>query len=116
MVLMLLFIAMFAIYLRLELPQVFRDNAMLAMFTILTVVVIGATVGGLRDLRVRLTSELEVRRAVEARIREAEQRHRAMLDHAPTIIIMLDRDGRFLFLNRQAAADGRRAERQGHAH
>ena len=43
MVLMLLFIAMFAIYLRLELPQVFRDNAMLAMFTLLTMVVMGAT-------------------------------------------------------------------------
>ena len=43
MVLMLLFIAMFAIYLRLELPHVFRDNTMLAMFTLLTVVVMGAT-------------------------------------------------------------------------
>jgi hypothetical protein len=42
MVLMMLFIAMFAIYLRLELPQVFRDNAMLAMFTMLTAVVMGA--------------------------------------------------------------------------
>ncbi|MGH7730974.1 MAG: HD family phosphohydrolase [Candidatus Eiseniibacteriota bacterium] len=42
MVLMMLFIAMFAIYLRLELPHVFRDNAMLAMFTLLTVVVMGA--------------------------------------------------------------------------
>jgi putative nucleotidyltransferase with HDIG domain len=43
MVLMLLFIAMFMIYLRLELPQVFRDNAMLAMFTLLTGVVMGAS-------------------------------------------------------------------------
>ena len=43
MVLMLLFIAMFAIYLRLELPQVFRDNTMLAMFTLLTGVVMGAS-------------------------------------------------------------------------
>jgi len=43
MALMLLFIAIFAIYLRLELPQVFRDNAMLAMFTLLTAVVMGAT-------------------------------------------------------------------------
>jgi len=43
MVLMLLFLAIFAIYMRLELPQVFRDNAMLAMFTLLTVVVMGAT-------------------------------------------------------------------------
>ena len=42
MVLMLLFIAMFAIYLRLELPRVFQDNAMLAMFTLLTVVVMGS--------------------------------------------------------------------------
>jgi cyclic-di-AMP phosphodiesterase PgpH len=43
MVLMLLFIAIFAIYLRLELPQVFRDNAMMAMFTMLVAVVMGAT-------------------------------------------------------------------------
>jgi hypothetical protein len=43
MALMLLFIAIFAVYLRLELPQVFRDNAMLAMFTLLAAVVMGAT-------------------------------------------------------------------------
>jgi len=39
MLLMLLFVAVFAVYLRVELPQVFRDNAMLAVFTLLTVVV-----------------------------------------------------------------------------
>jgi putative nucleotidyltransferase with HDIG domain len=43
MALMLLFIAIFAVYLRLELPQVFRDNAMLAMFTLLAAVVMAAT-------------------------------------------------------------------------
>jgi hypothetical protein len=43
MVLMLLFLAIFAIYLRLELPAVFGDNAMLAMFTLLTIVVMAAT-------------------------------------------------------------------------
>ncbi|HKQ58952.1 MAG TPA: HDIG domain-containing protein [Candidatus Eisenbacteria bacterium] len=43
MALMILFIAMFAVYLRLELPHVFRDNAMLAMFTLLTLVVMGST-------------------------------------------------------------------------
>jgi cyclic-di-AMP phosphodiesterase PgpH len=42
MVLMLLFIAIFAVYLRVELPQVFRSNAMLAMFALLTAVVMGA--------------------------------------------------------------------------
>ncbi|HET7226602.1 MAG TPA: HDIG domain-containing protein [Candidatus Eisenbacteria bacterium] len=42
MLLMLLFIAAFASYLRMELPAVFRDNAMLAMFTLLTVVVMAA--------------------------------------------------------------------------
>lgn len=36
MLLMLLFIAVFAAYLRVELPVVYRDNAMLAMFTLLT--------------------------------------------------------------------------------
>src|SRR6185369_1355854 len=41
MLLMLLFIAVFASYLRMELPNVYRDNAMLAMFTLLTVVVMG---------------------------------------------------------------------------
>jgi len=39
MLLMLLFIAVFSVYLRVELPQVFRSNSMLAMFTLLTVVV-----------------------------------------------------------------------------
>lgn len=39
--LMLLFIAVFAIYLRMELPSVYRDNAMLAMFTLLTALVMG---------------------------------------------------------------------------
>ena len=39
--LLLLFIAVFAIYLRFELPQVFRDNAMLAMFALLTAVTFG---------------------------------------------------------------------------
>lgn len=40
MLLMLLFIAVFAVYLRSELPAVYRDNAMLAMFTLLTVIVV----------------------------------------------------------------------------
>ncbi len=41
MLLMLLFIAVFSVYLRIELPQVFRNNAMLGLFTLLTVVVMG---------------------------------------------------------------------------
>ncbi|MBI5711791.1 MAG: HDIG domain-containing protein [Candidatus Eisenbacteria bacterium] len=41
MLLMLLFIAAFASYLRMELPAVFGDNAMLALFTLLTLVVLG---------------------------------------------------------------------------
>jgi putative nucleotidyltransferase with HDIG domain len=40
MLLMLLFIAVFSTYLRVELPGVYRDNAMLAMFTLLTAVVL----------------------------------------------------------------------------
>jgi putative nucleotidyltransferase with HDIG domain len=40
MLLMLLFIAIFSTYLRMELPAVYRDNAMLAMFTLLTAVVL----------------------------------------------------------------------------
>jgi cyclic-di-AMP phosphodiesterase PgpH len=39
MLLMLLFIAAFVTYLRMELPAVHRDNAMLAMFTLITIVV-----------------------------------------------------------------------------
>ncbi|MFI5370301.1 MAG: HD family phosphohydrolase [Candidatus Eisenbacteria bacterium] len=39
MLLMLLFIAAFSTYLRMELPAVYRDNAMLAMFAVLTAVV-----------------------------------------------------------------------------
>jgi len=45
MLLMLLFIAAFATYLRMELPGVYRDNGMLAMFTVLTLAVLGAAVG-----------------------------------------------------------------------
>ena len=41
MLLMLLFIAAFATYLRMELPGVFRNNAMLAIFTLLSAVVMG---------------------------------------------------------------------------
>jgi putative nucleotidyltransferase with HDIG domain len=41
MLLILLFVAVFGSYLRMELPGVFRDNAMLAMFTLLTGVVMG---------------------------------------------------------------------------
>ena len=41
MLLMLLFIAAFASYLRMELPGVYGDNAMLALFTLLTLVVLG---------------------------------------------------------------------------
>jgi len=41
MLLMLLFIAAFATYLRLELPAVYRDNAMMAVFTLLTAIVLG---------------------------------------------------------------------------
>jgi putative nucleotidyltransferase with HDIG domain len=44
MLLMLLFIAAFATYLRMELPGVYRDNGMLAVFTLLTLMVMGAAV------------------------------------------------------------------------
>ncbi len=44
MLLMLLFIAAFVTYLRMELPDVYRDNGMLAMFTLLTLGVMGAAV------------------------------------------------------------------------
>ena len=44
MLLMLLFIAAFATYLRMELPAVFADNGMLAMFTVLTLAVLGCVV------------------------------------------------------------------------
>jgi putative nucleotidyltransferase with HDIG domain len=40
MLLMLLFIAVFATYLRMELPGIYRDNAMLGMFTLLTALVV----------------------------------------------------------------------------
>jgi membrane-associated HD superfamily phosphohydrolase len=59
MLLMLLFIAAFAIYLRMELPWVFGDNGMLAMFTVLTVAVLGCvvaivTLAGLSEFAVPL--------------------------------------------------------------
>src|SRR5213078_1368621 len=42
--LMLLFIAVFAVYLRMELPAVYLDNAMMAMFALLTGLVLCAAV------------------------------------------------------------------------
>ena len=50
--LMLLFITVFAAYLRMELPAVYRDNAMLAMFALVTAVVLGLAelVVGVLDL------------------------------------------------------------------
>ncbi len=59
MLLMLLFIAVFSVYLRIELPQVFRDNSMLALFALLTVVVmalgeLGVGVLGLSEFAVPL--------------------------------------------------------------
>jgi putative nucleotidyltransferase with HDIG domain len=42
MLLMLLFVAVFAAYLRMELPGVYRNNAMLAMFAVLAAAVMGA--------------------------------------------------------------------------
>jgi putative nucleotidyltransferase with HDIG domain len=45
MLLMLLFIAAFLTYLRMELMAVYRDNGMLAMFALLTLVVMAAAVG-----------------------------------------------------------------------
>jgi len=44
MLLMLLFIAAFLTYLRMELPGVYKDNGMLAMFTVLTLSVLGSVV------------------------------------------------------------------------
>ena len=44
MLLMLLFIAAFLTYLRMELLHVYRDNGMLAMFTLLTLTVLGSVV------------------------------------------------------------------------
>jgi len=44
MLLMLLFIAAFATYLRMELPGVYSENGMLAMFTVLTLAVLGCVV------------------------------------------------------------------------
>jgi hypothetical protein len=44
MLLMLLFIAAFLTYLRMEIPDVYRDNGMLAMFTLLTITVLGSIV------------------------------------------------------------------------
>ncbi len=44
MLLMLLFIAAFATYLRMDLPAVYRDNGMLSLFTLLAIAVLAATV------------------------------------------------------------------------
>jgi membrane-associated HD superfamily phosphohydrolase len=73
MLLMLLFIAAFATYLRMELPTVYRDNAMLAIFTLLSIVVLALAqlqVGlfGLSEFTVPLaTAPLVVASLIEKR-------------------------------------------------
>jgi len=44
MLLMLLFIAVFVVYLRVEIPAVYRDNSMLGLFALLTTLVLGVAV------------------------------------------------------------------------
>jgi cyclic-di-AMP phosphodiesterase PgpH len=73
MLLMLLFVAAFATYLRMELPTVYRDNAMLAIFTLLTMAVLALAqvlVGsfGLSEFTVPLaTAPLVVASLIEKR-------------------------------------------------
>ena len=71
MLLMLLFMIVFAVYLRTELPHVYRDNPMLAVFALLTLVVMGSAelqVGRARAVRVhRAAGARAARRRVAAR-------------------------------------------------
>lgn len=64
--------------------------------------------GELRVLENALTAAIaeSVRRFVQARqtsVRRADERLRAVADHAPAALVLRDHDGRFLFVNRFAA-------------
>jgi len=56
-----------------------------------------------RDLTAEIASEAERRRAEEALAR-SEARFRQLIEEAPDAIAVVGRDGRFLFVNRMAAA------------
>jgi diguanylate cyclase (GGDEF)-like protein/PAS domain S-box-containing protein len=43
-------------------------------------------------------------RRIQNRLRDSEQRHRYFVDNSPDIVYMLDREGRFSFVNRKATA------------
>jgi GAF domain-containing protein len=50
-----------------------------------------------------LQCEIERRAAVEATLRQAEQRVRSITENLPTLIAQVDRDGKFAFLNSRTA-------------
>jgi PAS domain S-box-containing protein len=49
-----------------------------------------------------LRTELAERRAAEASLRKSEAKYRALIDHANSIILRLDTEGRIVFINKHA--------------
>lgn len=58
--------------------------------------------GEVERLSRSITSDIEARRQAEASLRESETLLQAILDNSPNIIVVTDRNGRFLLLNRGA--------------
>ncbi|HZF51555.1 MAG TPA: PAS domain-containing protein [Polyangiaceae bacterium] len=58
-----------------------------------------------------ITADITARRRAEASLRESQTLLQAILDNSPNLIVVTDREGRFLLLNREAARAAGRPEK-----
>src|SRR5438105_2684297 len=68
------------------------------------VLVLGAILGGLRDVGDQMKRELEARREVEEARRESEERYRIVAESASEAIFTVDEQSRIVFANPAAAS------------
>ena len=66
------------------------------------VLVLGAVLGGLRDLGQQLQAEFAMRKGIQAQRDQSEERYRIVAESASDAIFTLDEGGRILFVNRAA--------------
>lgn len=71
----------------------------------IALLVVGGLVGHLRDVRLQLRAELDERARVAGEVRASEARWRSLLENAPDIIMMTERDGTIDFLNRAGSVE-----------